>query len=187
MNDMMKNLLLWLVIAVVLISVFSNLGPQRQNVQPMTYSQFLKDVHKGGVSSVTIEKQNIYGKTQGNQTFKTYMPMQDQYLIADLMKNNVAITGKPPAKPSFLMHILINWFPMLLLIAVWIFFMRQMQGGGMGGRGGAMSFGRSRARLLGEDKIKVTFADVAGIDEAKEEVEELVDFLKNPEKFQKPK
>ncbi len=181
---MMKNLLLWLVIAVVLISVLSNFAPQKPATQTISYSQFLKDVQSGNISSVTIENQDIYGKTQNEQNFKTYMPMTDQYLLPDLLKNNVSITGKPPAKPSLLMHIFINWFPMLLLIGVWIFLMRQMQGG-MGGRGGAMSFGRSKAKLLGEDQVKITFADVAGVDEAKDEVKELVDFLRDPGKFQK--
>ncbi|PYD83853.1 ATP-dependent metalloprotease, partial [Pseudomonas syringae pv. pisi] len=111
----------------------------------------------------------------------TYMPMQDNALLGELLKSKVDVSGQEKQQESFLLHLFINWFPMLLLIGVWIFFMRQMQGGG--GRG-AMSFGRSRARLLGEDQVKVTFADVAGVDEAKEEVKELVDFLRDPTKFQ---
>lgn len=181
---MTKNLLLCLIIAVVLISVFSNFGPERDTSQKYTYSQFLQNVSQGNINSVTIDGQTISGLTQDNKQFVTYMPMSDQYLLSDLIKNNVNVMGKPPEQESMLMHIFINWFPMLLLIGVWVFFMRQMQGG-IGGRGGALSFGRSRARLLGEDQVKVTFADVAGAEEAKEEVKELVDFLRDPGKFQK--
>lgn len=181
---MMKNLLLWLLIAVVLISVLSNFAPQKTETQDISYSQFLKDVQAGSVRAVTIENQNISGKTQNNREFTTYMPMTDQYLLPDLLKNNVSVTGKAPEKPSLLMHIFINWFPILLIFGILFFLMRQMQGG-VGGRGGAMSFGRSRAKLLTEDQVKITFDDVAGVDEAKEEVKELVDFLKDPAKFQK--
>ncbi|MDI1352645.1 MAG: ATP-dependent zinc metalloprotease FtsH, partial [bacterium] len=123
----------------------------------------------------------IKGMTKNNKHFVTYMPMQDNALLGELLKGKVDVSGQEKQQESFLLHLFINWFPMLLLIGVWIFFMRQMQGGG--GRG-AMSFGRSRARLLGEDQVKVTFADVAGVDEAKDEVKELVDFLRDPTKFQ---
>jgi cell division protease FtsH len=181
---MLKNLLLWLIIAVILISVFSNFGPRRSATDRLTYSQFLQEVSQGNVTNVTIEDQSITGVTRNNTTFTTYMPMQDQYLIGDLIKKGVNVEGKPLEQQGLLMHIFINWFPMLLLIGVWIFFMRQMQGGG-GGRGGPMSFGRSRARMLGEDQVKITFADVAGVEEAKDEVQELVEFLKDPGKFQK--
>lgn len=134
------------------------------------------------VSSVTIEDNRVIkGATKNNQRFVTYLPLQDNALLGQLLKSKVDISGQEKQQESFLLHLFVNWFPMLLLIAVWIFFMRQMQGGG--GRG-AMSFGRSRARLLGEDQVKVTFADVAGVDEAKEEVKELVDFLRDPTKFQ---
>lgn len=179
---MIKNLLLWLVIAVILISVFSNFGPKREIAQKYSYSQFLQTVNKGDVKSVVIDDRNIQGVLKNNTQFTTYMPMEDQTLLGDLMKKEVDVKGKVPDQQGLLMRIFINWFPMLLLIAVWIFFMRQMQGGG--GKG-PMAFGRSRARMLTEDQVKVTFADVAGIEEAKDEVRELVEFLRDPGKFQK--
>ncbi|RAP36595.1 ATP-dependent metalloprotease [Legionella quinlivanii] len=179
---MVKNLFLWLVIAIVLVSVFSNFGPRHAAAEKISYSQFLTEIDQGAVNAVTIEDNKIIkGVTKNNRRFVTYMPMTDNALLGQLLKNKVDISGQEKQQESFLLHIFINWFPMLLLIGVWIFFMRQMQGGG--GRG-AMSFGRSRARLLGEDQVKVTFADVAGVDEAKEEVKELVDFLRDPSKFQ---
>lgn len=179
---MLKNLFLWLIIAVILISVFNNLEPRQAAQEHLTYSEFLKQVQQGNVNAVNIQDQVITGSLQSDKSFVTYMPITDPYLLPELVKKNVNVKGEPPQQESLLMHIFINWFPMLLLIGVWVFFMRQMQGGG--GRG-AMSFGRSRARLLGEDQVKVTFDDVAGADEAKEEVKELVDFLKDPGKFQK--
>lgn len=180
---MVKNLFLWLIIAIVLVSVFSNFGPHQVGTEKVAYSSFLKDVEQGSVTSVTIEDNKIIkGMTKNNQRFVTYMPVQDQALLGQLLKSNVEVTGQEKPQESFLLHLFVNWFPMLLLIGVWVFFMRQMQGGG--GRGGAMSFGRSRARLMGEDQVKITFADVAGVDEAKDEVKELVDFLRDPAKFQ---
>ncbi|RMX00570.1 ATP-dependent zinc metalloprotease FtsH [Legionella jordanis] len=182
MNDMVKNLFLWLIIAIVLVSVFSNFGPRHTSSEKISYSKFLKEVDQGMISNVTIEDNKVIkGLTKNNHRFVTYMPMQDDALLGELLKNQVDVSGQEKQQESFLLHLFINWFPMLLLIGVWVFFMRQMQGGG--GRG-AMSFGRSRARLLGEDQVKVTFADVAGVDEAKEEVKELVDFLRDPSKFQ---
>ncbi len=182
MNDIAKNVILWVVIAIILMSVFNNFGPQRQAAQQLSYSQFIDDVRQGRVKRVMIEGNTIRGITQTNEQFTTYAP-DDEGLINDLLNHNVAIDAKPPEGQSLLQQIFISWFPMLLLIGVWIFFMRQMQGGG-GGRG-AMSFGKSKARLLGEDQVKVTFADVAGVDEAKEDVAELVEFLRDPGKFQK--
>lgn len=179
---MVKNLFLWLIIAIVLVSVFSNFGPRHATTEKVSYSQFLKEINQGMITTVTIEDNRVIkGTTKNNHRFVTYMPVQDDALLGELLKNNVDVSGQEKQQESFFLHLFINWFPMLLLIGVWIFFMRQMQGGG--GRG-AMSFGRSRARLLGEDQVKVTFADVAGVDEAKEEVKELVDFLRDPTKFQ---
>jgi len=181
---MVKNLFLWLIIGVVLVSVFSNFGPREAVTEKMTYSQFMSEVEKGKVNSVVIEDGKIIkGMTQNNKRFVTYIPTEDNALLGQLAKGRVDVSGQEKQQENFLLHVFINWFPMLLFIGIWIFFMRQMQGGGSGGRG-AMSFGRSRARLLGEDQVKVTFADVAGIDEAKDEVKELVDFLKDPTKFQ---
>jgi len=179
---MVKNLVLWLIIAVILMSVFSNFGPRHSQIAKIPYSQFLEDVRKGDVKSVTIDNRNIRGTTKTEDQFVTYMPMQDEYLLGELVNHQVKVIGKAPEQQSLLMSIFISWFPIILFIGVWMYFMRQMQGGG--GRG-AMTFGKSRARLLGEDQVKVTFADVAGVDEAKEEVRELVDFLKDPEKFQR--
>jgi len=179
---MLKNLFLWLVIAVILITVFSNFGPRRSEDYKYSYSEFLQQVEQGNIRTVTINKDVIKGTTQNNSTFTTFMPMPDQFLLSELIRKKVDVKGQAPEQQSILLHIFINWFPMLVLIGVWVFYMRQMQGGG--GRG-AMSFGRSRARLLAEDQVRVTFADVAGVDEAKEEVKELVDFLKEPSKFQK--
>ena len=178
----MKNLFLWLIIAVVLVSVFSNFGPKTAMVDKISYSQFLKEIDQGLIQSVVIEDDRIIkGMTTNSHRFVTYMPTQDNALLGVLLKANVNVIGQEKQQESFLLHLFVNWFPMILLIGVWVFFMRQMQGGG--GRG-AMSFGRSRARLLGEDQVKVTFADVAGVDEAKDEVKELVDFLRDPSKFQ---
>jgi cell division protease FtsH len=180
---MIKNIFLWLIIALILVSVFSNFNPRHTAVEKVSYSQFLKDIKQGDVQSVMVEDDKlIHGVTKNNRSFVTFMPLPDFALLDELIKHNVDINGQEKQQEGFLMHIFVNWFPMFLLIAVWVFFMRQMQGGG--GKG-AMSFGRSRARLLGEDQVKVTFANVAGVDEAKEEVKELVDFLKEPSKFQK--
>lgn len=183
MNDFGKNLMLWVVIAVVLISVFNSFSAQKTgSPRHLQYSQFINDVQNGEVTSVLIEGRTIKGMLASGENFTTYSP-GDEGLIGDLLNNGVGIDAKPPEQQSVLMQIFISWFPMLLLIGVWVFFMRQMQGGG-GGRG-AMSFGKSKARMLGEDQVKVTFSDVAGCDEAKEDVEELVEFLRDPGKFQK--
>jgi cell division protease FtsH len=182
LSDLAKNLILWVVIAIVLVSVFNNFGPRPSATQPMEYSTFVGSVKQGSVAKVEIVGRTIHGLTSSGESFTTYSP-DDPGLIADLLNNGVVIEARPPEQQGLLMQVFISWFPMLLLIAVWVFFMRQMQGGG-GGRG-AMSFGKSKARMLGEDQVKLTFADVAGVEEAKEEVEELVEFLRDPGKFQK--
>ena len=183
MNDLTKNILIWVVIAVVLMTVFNSFDQRATTTSAMPYSQFIQDVKSGRIDSVTLEGKNISGVTGSGTRFETYSPETDnRALVGDLLNNNVKINAKPPEKPSLLMTIFIQWFPFILLIAIWIFFMRQMQGGG--GRG-AMSFGKSKAKLMSEDQVKVTFSDVAGADEAKEEVVELVDFLKDPGKFQR--
>ena len=184
MNDLVKNLILWGVIALILLSVFSNFSQRTGASLDVPYSDFIAQVKSGNVSEVDIAGREITGKTRDLKPFTTYSPETDNgSMIGDLLENSVRINAKAPEQPSLLMSIFISWFPFLLLIGIWIFFMRQMQGGG-GGRG-AMSFGKSKAKMLGEDQIKVTFADVAGVEEAKDEVSELVEFLRDPGKFQK--
>jgi cell division protease FtsH len=184
LNDVAKNILLWAVIAVILLSVFSNFSKQSTAQAPLSYSTFIQMVKSGEVSQVTIDGRDIKGKLGNGNMFSTYSPETDnRALVGDLLEHGVEIKGVPPEGQSVLMQIFISWFPFLLLIGIWIFFMRQMQGGA-GGRG-AMSFGKSKARMLGEDQVNVTFEDVAGAEEAKAEVAELVDFLRDPGKFQK--
>ncbi len=181
---MVKNILLWVVIAVVLMSVFNSFGPKVAPSAQMSYSQFLQDAKQGRIAQVTIDGRAIQGRTSSGERFTTYSPETDNSaMIGELLNHGVDIEGQPPEKQGLLMQIFISWFPMLLLIGIWVFFLRQMQGGGAGR--GAMSFGKSRARMMSEDQIKITFADVAGVDEAKEEVAELVEFLRDPGKFQK--
>lgn len=185
MNEMVKNIVMWVVIAFVLMSVFNNFGGSKQKSSvALSYSQFINSVTAGQISKVSIEGPSITGQTSSGENFTTRNP-GDIHLVDDLLKNGVEIVAKEPEQQSFLMSILISWFPMLLLIGVWIFFMRQMQGGAGGGGRGAMSFGKSKAKLLSEDEIKITFDDVAGVQEAKEEVAEVVEFLRDPSKFQK--
>ncbi len=182
---MFKNVILWIVIAVVLMSVFNNFGSRGTPADSsLSYSQFIDNVKSGQVQEVIIDENVIKGKMQSGEKFKTYAP-DDSHLIDDLLSNGVEIKAQPPEQPSMLMQIFISFGPILLLIAVWVFFMRQMQGGGGAGGRGAMGFGKSKAKMLEEDQIKVTFADVAGCDEAKSEVEEMVDFLRDPAKYQK--
>jgi cell division protease FtsH len=181
LNNLIKNVAIWLVIALVLMTVFNQFSQRQSPQTQMEYSQFIEEVKKGHVARVTIEGRVLKGVSTEGRRFTTYSP-SDPWLVSDLLKNNVIIEAKPEEEPSLLMNIFVSWFPMLLLIGVWIFFMRQMQGGG---RGGAFSFGKSRARMLDESTNPITFSDVAGCEEAKEEVSELVDFLRDPGKFQK--
>jgi len=182
LNEMTKNILLWVVIGIILMSVFSNFTPATAP-REMSYSDFIENVERGSVNEVKIEGRGISGLTTEGKKFTTYSPETDnRALIGELLDNKVKIVGEPPKQQSLLVQLFISSFPILLIVGIWVYFMRQMQGGG--GRG-AMSFGKSKARLLGEDQVKVTFDDVAGCDEAKEEVSELVDFLKDPGKFTK--
>jgi len=183
-NDLTKNILLWVVIVLVLLAVFSRYMPTVGQPEEVRYSTFLDDVKANRVESVVLQGEQIYGSRKDKTQFKTFNPETDYtVLIGVLEKANVAIEGRPPKQPNFLAQLLLQLAPALLLILVFVYMLRQMQGAS-GGRG-AMSFGKSRARLLGEDQVNVTFADVAGVDEAKQEVSEIVDFLKDPGKFQK--
>ncbi len=183
MNNVTRNIALWLVIGLVLVMVFHSFSQNERPSHQVNFSEFMHQVEQGNVAKVTIQGNKISGHYLDGQRFSTYAP-DDPELVKTLRAKDVSITAKPKEGNSLLVSILISWFPILLLIAVWIFFMRQMQSGGAGGRG-AMSFGKSKAKLVSEDSNKIRFEDVAGVDEAKEEVEELVDFLRDPEKFQK--
>jgi cell division protease FtsH len=181
---MAKNLLLWLVIAAVLLSIFNNFSMQSPT-ERMVYSEFIQEIQRDQVRKVTIDGLTIYGERLDGSRFETTRPMlEDPQLIDDLLSHSVEVEGREPEQQSVWTQLLVASFPILIIIAVFMFFMRQMQGGA-GGRGGPMSFGKSKARLLGEDQITTTFADVAGVDEAKEDVQELVEFLRDPSKFQK--
>jgi len=182
LNNLTKNVVLWLVIAMVLMTVFNNFSSRHSGAKnEVDYSSFLSEVKQGRIDRVVIQGRTIYARTRAGDSYVSYSP-GDPGMIGDLLKSGVVIQAKAEEQPSLLMQIFISWFPLLLLVGVWVFFMRQMQGGG--GRG-PMSFGKSKARLLTEDKNNITFQDVAGIDEAKEEVGELVEFLKDPSKFQR--
>jgi cell division protease FtsH len=181
MKDITKNILLWVVIAFALLSMFNYFGPRNKPDTAMSYTNFMAAINQGTIRQISMDGDTISGMQTDGDRFTTYNP-GDPHLIDDLLKNHVDIKVVPPERPSFLSQLLMASLPMVLLIGVWIYFMRRMQGGA---NGGAMNFGKSKAKLIEEDKVKVTFADVAGCDEAKEDVQEMVDFLRDPSKFQK--
>lgn len=184
MNDLAKNLIVWVILAAVLMSVFNSFSPEPEQ-NTIDYSTFLNEVQNDRVNEVTIADLLIFGERNDGSKFKSVRPnVQDPKLIDDLMNHNVKIIGKEREEPSLFSQLLVAAFPILLILAIFVFFMRQMQGGG-GGKGGPMSFGKSKAKLLSGDQINTTFADVAGVDEAKEDVAELVEFLSDPSKFQR--
>ncbi|MFP5382993.1 MAG: ATP-dependent zinc metalloprotease FtsH [Gammaproteobacteria bacterium] len=186
MNDMAKNLLLWIVIAAVLLAVFNNFNTTQQRAEAVDYSSFIAQVKDGTVSSVVIDGQSVRGTRADGSRFDTVLPgVTDIDLVPTLLDSGVRVVGTEPERQSFLTQLFLAILPILIIMAVFMFFMRQMQGGGGGGRGGPMTFGKSKARLLTEDQIKTTFQDVAGCDEAKEEVKEIVDFLRDPGKYTK--
>jgi len=182
---MAKNLILWMIIAGVLLTVFQNIN-QEPREDSINYSEFIREVRAGRVQRVELAGINITGIRNDNSQFRSVMPLiGDDQLLNDLFENDVEVTANEPEQRSIWTDLLLSIFPILIIVALFLFFMRQMQGGGAGGKGGPMSFGKSKAKLLGEDQIKVTFADVAGVDEAKEDVQELVEFLREPDKFQR--
>lgn len=182
MSDMFKNLILWLVIAVVFMSIFQSFNSDDGNIRRIDYSTFLSEVNHDQVREVHINGHEINVIKKNNNKYKTYLPINDARLLDNLLIKNVKVVGEAPEETSLITSIFISWFPMFLLIGVWIFFIRQMH---IGGGKGAMSFGKSKARMLSKDEIKITFSDVAGCDEAKEEVSELVEYLREPSRFQK--
>jgi len=182
---MAKNLILWMIIAGVLLTVFQNIN-QEPREDSINYSEFIREVRAGRVQRVELAGINITGMRRDNTQFRSVMPLiGDDQLLSDLFANDVEVTANEPEQRSIWIDLLLSIFPILIIVALFLFFMRQMQGGGVGGKGGPMSFGKSKAKLLGEDQIKITFADVAGVDEAKADVQELVEFLREPDKFQR--
>ena len=181
MNQFYKNLALWLVIGMIMIALFNIFNQPLNSQSDVIFSEFMDQVEGGKVSEVTIQGDRVNGKYLDGSSFQTMTPSKDQDLVRILRDKGVRIVVVPPEQTSWYMNILISWFPMILLLGIWIFFMRQMQAGG----GKALSFGKSKARLMNEDKNKITFKDVAGVDEAKEELHEIIEFLKEPQKFNK--
>jgi len=182
LNNIFKNIAIWVAVAMVLMAIFNLSGVKNSADNQIVYSQFIQEVKDGRIAKVQIDGRVLHGTTRDGKKFNSFAPT-DPWLVSDLLKNNVIVEAKPEEEQSLLMSIFVSWFPMILLIGVWVFFMRQMQGGGKGG--GPFSFGKSKARQLDESANQTTFADVAGCDEAKEEVFELVEFLRDPTKFQK--
>ncbi|MDR1227561.1 MAG: ATP-dependent zinc metalloprotease FtsH [Azoarcus sp.] len=184
MNNLFKNLALWVVIGIVLLTIFNQFSTYQPSSPPMEYSRFMEEAKAGRIASVTVDSTRVLkATTKDGRLLTIYTPgVQDIWMVGDLMRYGVVVKATEPKDESFLTSVFVSWFPMLLLIGVWIFFMRQMQGGG---KGGAFSFGKSKARMIDESANSITFADVAGCDEAKEEVGELVEFLRDPSKFQK--
>lgn len=181
MNNSFSKVAVWMVIALVLFTVFKQFDSRAPAQDSVSYTQFMDDAKAGKIRKVDVQSDVLYVTPDAGRPYTLTSP-GDLWMVSDLMKAGVQVSGKAREEPSFLMSIFVSWFPMLLLIGVWVFFMRQMQGGG---KGGAFSFGKSRARMLDESTNSITFADVAGCDEAKEDVQELVDFLRDPTKFQK--
>ena len=181
-NNTLKSIAIWVAIALILMTIFNQFSGSSKNDTSLVYSQFMQQVKEGRITKVEIDNHRIKGTTSEGKKFNTYAPT-DPWLVSDLLKNNVIVEAKAEEQQSVLMSIFISWFPMILLVGVWIFFMRQMQGGSKGG--GPFSFGKSKARQLDQTNNQTTFADVAGCDEAKEEVTEVVEFLKDPGKFHK--
>ncbi len=181
MNNTVSKVAIWMVIALILFSIFRQFDGTRGISREVSYSQFMEEARQGAIKSAVVDGRTVRATTTDDRQLMVNAP-QDLWMVSDLMKYGVIVSAKPEEQPSLLMSIFVSWFPMLLLIAVWIFFMRQMQGGG---RGGAFSFGKSKARMIDENNNVITFSDVAGCDEAKEDVTELVDFLRDPTKFQK--
>jgi cell division protease FtsH len=181
-KNLLKSIGIWIAIGIIMMTIFNQFSSSSRLENKLVYSQFMDQVKSGNIEKVRIDGQNITGTTNNGKKFSTFAPT-DPWLVSDLLKNGVVVEAQPAEKQSFLASIFISWFPMILLIGVWIFFMKQMQGGGKGG--GPFSFGKSKARQLDQTSNKTTFKDVAGCDEAKEEVTEMVDFLKDPAKFHK--
>ncbi|MBM4211526.1 MAG: ATP-dependent zinc metalloprotease FtsH [Gammaproteobacteria bacterium] len=183
MNERNKNLVVWAIIVLIFITLVNGFTDSGMGLKKLSYTSFLKEVNEETVDTVMIDQQVVTGQLKNGERFSTYLPLEDQALLDLLYRKNIDISGKPPEQRGVLFQIFINWFPFILFALIWLYMMRQMQGGGSGK--GPLTFGRSRARMTTGNENKITFKDVAGVDEAKEEVQEFVDFLKDPGKFSK--